>query len=99
MLLVGSCSGVRSERRLQEEVHLNLAYRWFCRLGLNGDVPDHSTFSKNRHDRFRDSNLQRKLFETVVRRCMTEGLVSGDGAAMTDYRARAMQRMRDQVEK
>jgi transposase len=49
MLIVGYCFGIRSERRLCEEVHLNLAYRWFCRLGLDGDVPDHSTFSKNRH--------------------------------------------------
>src|SRR6202789_3488904 len=49
MLLVGYCFGIRSERRLCEEVHLNLAYRWFCRLGLEADVPDHSTFSKNRH--------------------------------------------------
>src|SRR5882672_6046865 len=46
MLLVGTCYGIRSEQRLSEEVHLNLAYRWFCRLGLDGDVPDHSTFSK-----------------------------------------------------
>ena len=46
MLIVGYCFGIRSERRLCEEVHLNLAYRWFCRLGLDGDVPDHSTFSK-----------------------------------------------------
>jgi hypothetical protein len=52
MLLVGYCFGIRSERRLCEEVHLNLAYRWFCRLGLDGAVPDHSTFSKNRHGRF-----------------------------------------------
>ena len=57
MLLVGYCFGIRSERRLCEEVHLNLAYRWFCRLGLNGEVPDHSTFSKNRHGRFRQSDL------------------------------------------
>lgn len=49
MLLIGSCMGIRSERRLCEEVHLNLAYRWFCRLDLDGAVPDHSTFSKNRH--------------------------------------------------
>ncbi|WP_020184231.1 IS1182 family transposase [Methylopila sp. 73B] len=82
MLLVGYCFGVRSERRLCEEVHLNLAYRWFCGLGLDGDVPDHSTFSKNRHGRFRDSDLLRKLFETVVRRCMAEGLVGGDGFAV-----------------
>src|ERR1700716_347869 len=79
MLLVGYCFSIRSERRLCEEVHLNLAYRWFCRLGLDGEVPDHSTFSKNRHGRFRDCDLLRKLFETVVQRCMAEGLV--DGAA------------------
>ena len=82
MLLVGYCLGIRSERRLCEEVHLNLAYRWFCRLGLNGDVPDHSTFSKNRHGRFRESNLLRELFESVVRRCMAEGLVGGEGFAV-----------------
>ena len=82
MLLVGYCFGIRSERRLCEEVHLNLAYRWFCRLGLDGDVPDHSTFSKNRHGRFRDSDLLRQLFETVVRRCMAEGLVGGEGFAV-----------------
>ena len=82
MLLVGYCYGIRSERRLCEEVHLNLAYRWFCRLGLDGEVPDHSTFSKNRHGRFRDCNLLRKLFETVVRRCMAEGLVEGAAFAV-----------------
>jgi transposase len=82
MLLVGYCLGIRSERRLCEEVHLNLAYRWFCRLGLDADVPDHSTFSKNRHGRFRDCDLLRKLFETVVARCMAEGLVGGEGFAV-----------------
>ncbi len=82
MLLVGYCYGIRSERRLCDEVHLNLAYRWFCRLGLDGDVPDHSTFSKNRHGRFRDSDLLRQLFETVVVRCMTEGLVGGEAFAV-----------------
>ena len=79
MLLIGYCCGARSERRLCEEVHLNLAYRWFCRLGLDGAVPDHSTFSKNRHGRFRDSNLLRQMFEATVRRCMAEGLVDGQG--------------------
>src|SRR5580700_4720602 len=82
MLLVGYCFGIRSERRLCEEVHLNLAYRWFCRLGLEGDVPDHSTFSKNRHGRFRDSDLLRQVFESVVVRCMEEGLVGGEGFAV-----------------
>ncbi len=82
MLIVGYCFGIRSERRLCEEVHLNLAYRWFCRLGLEGDVPDHSTFLKNRHGRFRESDLLRRVFETVLRRCIDEGLVGGEGFAV-----------------
>lgn len=82
MLIVGYCYGIRSERRLCEEVHLNLAYRWFCRLGLDGRVPDHSTFSKNRHGRFAESAVFRHVFETVVERCMTEGLVGGEGFAV-----------------
>ena len=82
MLIVGYCCGIRSERRLCEEVHLNLAYRWFCRLGLEGQVPDHSTFSKNRHGRFRESDVFRHLFESVVERCIAEGLVGGEGFAV-----------------
>jgi transposase len=82
MLLVGYCFGIRSERRLCEEVHLNLAYRWFCRLDLNDRVPDHSTFSKNRHGRFRESEVLRHLFETTVARCIEEGLVSGQRMAI-----------------
>jgi transposase len=82
MLIVGYCFGIRSERRLCEEAHLNLAYRWFCRLGLDGHVPDHSTFSKNRHGRFRESDLLRRVFETVLRRCIREGLVGGEAFAI-----------------
>jgi len=59
---------------LCEEAHLNLAYRWFCRLSLEDEVPNHSTFSKNRHGRFRDSDLFRWLFNEVLRRCMDAGL-------------------------
>ena len=82
MLIVGYCFAIRSERRLCEEVHLNLAYRWFCGLGLADPVPDHSTFSLNRNGRFRDSDILRHLFEVVVRRCMSEGLVGGEGFAV-----------------
>src|SRR5512143_829362 len=82
MLIVGYCFGIRSERRLCEEVSLNLAYRWFCRLGLEDDVPDHSTFGKNRHGRFRESDLFRQVFEAVLRRCMASGLVRGEGFAV-----------------
>lgn len=82
MLLVGYCFGIRSERRLCEEVRLNLAYRWFCRLGIEDAVPDHSTFSVNRHGRFRDSDILRTVFEEVVCGCMTAGLVGGEGFAV-----------------
>jgi len=82
MLIVGYCFGIRSERRLCEEVHLNLAYRWFCRLGLEDMVPEHSTFSKNRHGRFRDSDAFRHLFESVLQRCIHEGLVGSEGFAI-----------------
>jgi len=78
MLLIGYTRGIRSERRLCEEVHLNLAYRWFCRLDLTDSVPDHSTFSKNRHGRFRDSDLLRKVFEDVVAKCIAMGVVGGE---------------------
>jgi transposase len=82
MLIVGYCFGIRSERQLCKEVHLNLAYRWFCRLGLEDQVPDHSTFSKNRHGRFRDSDTLRFVFEQVLERCVREGLVGGEGFAI-----------------
>jgi transposase len=81
MLIIGYSFGIRSERRLCEEVHLNLAYRWFCHLGIEDPVPDHSTFSKNRHGRFRDGEVFRKLFEAVLQRCMAESLVRGEGFA------------------
>ena len=82
MLVVGYVMGIRSERRLCDEVHLNLAYRWFCRLGLDQKVPDHSTFSKYRHGKFRDSDLLRTVFEATVARCISEGLVGGHGFAV-----------------
>ncbi len=82
MLIIGYCYGIRSERRLCEEVQLNLAYRWFCRLSIEDKVPDHSTFSTNRHGRFRDSDAFRFMFEQVLGRCMTEGLVGGEGFAV-----------------
>ena len=82
MLIIGYCYGIRSERRLCEEVELHLAYRWFCRLDLDDQVPDHSTFSVNRHGRFRDSDILRQVFEAVVRTCMDAGLVKGEGFAV-----------------
>lgn len=81
MLIIGYCYGIRSERRLCEEVSMNLAYRWFFRLGLKDKVPDHSSFSKNRHGRFRDRDAVRKLFDSVLGLCMAEGLVQGEGFA------------------
>jgi len=82
MLIVSYCYGIRFERKLCEEVELHLAYRWFCRLDLDDKVPDHSTFSVNRHGRFRDSDILRDVFEAVVRACMDAGLVKGEGFAV-----------------
>jgi transposase len=82
MLIVGYCYSVRSERRLCQEVEANLVYRWFCRLGLEDRVPDHSTFSVNRHGRFRDSDVLRTVFEEVVCNSMKAGLVGGEGFAV-----------------
>jgi transposase len=81
MLLIGYCYGIRSERRLCEEVDLNLAYRWFCRLHLEDPVPDHSTFSKNRHGRFREADILRHVFEATVQTCLDASLVGGEGFA------------------
>lgn len=82
MMLIGYCLGIRSDRLLCEEVNLNLAYRWFCKLSINDKVPDHSTFSKNRHGRFREAEAFRFVFEQVLKRCMDEGLIGGEGFAV-----------------
>jgi transposase len=82
MLIVGYCYGLRSERRLTQEVELHLAYRWFCRLDLDDKVPHHSTFSENRLHRFRESDVFRHIFERVVMACMAAGLVKGEGFAV-----------------
>ncbi len=82
MLLIGYCCGIRSERQLCYEVTMNLAYRWFCKLSITDKVPDHSTFSKNRHGRFREAEAFRFVFEQVLKRCMDKGLVGGEGFAV-----------------
>ncbi len=82
MLIVGYCFGIRSERRLCDEVRLHLAYRWFCKLDLDDRVPHHSTFSENRLGRFRESDILRFVFEGVVRACMARGLVKAEGFAV-----------------
>ena len=82
MLVVGYCFGIRSERRLCEEVHLNLAYRWFCRLGLEDPVPDHSTFSKNRHGRFRRATRCASCSSRCWSAACGKGLVGGEGFAI-----------------
>ena len=82
MLIIGYCCGIRSERRLTQEVELHLAYRWFCKLDLEDEVPHHSTFSLNRLGRFRESDVLRHVFERVVWAAMTMGLVKGEGFAV-----------------
>src|SRR5262245_57893299 len=78
MLIVGYAFAIRSERRLCSEVQVNLAYRWFCKLGIEDKIPDHSVFSRARHERFRESNALRRVFEGVVAMCIASGLVGGE---------------------
>ena len=79
MLIVGYVFAIRSERRLCSEVQVNLAYRWFCKLGIEDGIPDHSVFSRARHERFRQSDALRRVFEGVVAKCIAAGLVGGEG--------------------
>ena len=89
LLLVGYLYGITSERRLLEEVRMHLTYRWFTRLDFEQEIPDHSTFSKNRHGRFRQSGVFREVFEEIVRRCLEAGLVAGKNLAVDGTLVRA----------
>jgi transposase len=82
MLIIGYVFAIRSERALCREVQVNLAYRWFCGLSIEDKVPDHSAFSRVRHERFRDSDMFRRVFERVVEACIAAGLVGGEGLAV-----------------
>src|SRR5436190_2578120 len=79
MLIVGYVFAIRSERRICDEVQVNLAYRWFCKLSIEDSIPDHSVFSRARHERFRESDALRRVFESVVAKCIAAGLVGGEG--------------------
>src|SRR5580693_5861025 len=82
MLVVGYAFAIRSERALCRDVQVNLAYRWFCGLSIEDKIPDHSAFSRARQERFRDSDIVRRLFERVVEACIAVGLVGGEGFAV-----------------
>jgi transposase len=82
MLIIGYVFGIRSERALCRDVQVNLAYRWFCGLSIEDKVPDHSAFSRARHERFRESDMLRRIFERVVEACIAAGLVGGEGFAV-----------------
>jgi transposase len=82
MLVVGYVFAIRSERLICREVQVNLAYRWFCKLGIEDAVPDHSAFSRARNERFREGDIFRRVFERVVEACIALGLVGGEGFAV-----------------
>src|SRR6266705_6083548 len=82
MLIVGYVFAIRSERQICREVQVNLTYRWFCELGLEDGIPDHSVFSRARNERFRESDVFRPVFERVVASCIEAGLVGGEGFAV-----------------
>src|SRR3954470_13519486 len=82
MLIIGYAFAIRSERAICRDVRVNFAYRWFCGLSIEDKIPDHSTFSRARHERFRDSDMFRRVFERVVGTCVAAGLVGGEGFAV-----------------
>ena len=82
MLIIGYAFAIRSERAICRDVRANFAYRWFCGLSIEDKIPDHSTFSRARHERFRDSDMFRRVFERVVGTCIAAGLVGGEGFAV-----------------
>src|SRR6516225_10048344 len=82
MLILGYVFAIRSERRLCSEVRVNLAYRWFCKLSIEDGIPDHSVFCRTRHERFRESDALRRVFETVVAKCIAAGLVGGEALSV-----------------
>ena len=82
MLIIGYVFAIRSERQICREVQVNLAYRWFCNLGLEDTIPDHSAFSRARNERFRESDILRRVFERIVETCIESGFVGGEGFAV-----------------
>src|SRR6201999_3240910 len=82
MLIVGYVFAIRSERLICREVQVNLAYRWFCRLGIEDAIPDHSAFSRARNEHFRDGDILRRVFERIVETCIAASLVDGEGFAV-----------------
>ena len=82
MLIIGYAFAIRSERAICRDVQVNLAYRWFCGLSIEDKIPDHSTFSRARYERFRESDMLRRVFERVVEACIAAGLVGGEGFAV-----------------
>src|SRR5215468_3244852 len=86
ILLIGYLYGISSERKLVEELGMHLAWRWFTGLGFDQEIPHHSTFSKNRHGRFQESNLFQELFEEIVTRCVQAGLVKDCASADAEVR-------------
>ncbi len=100
MMLIGYLYGIRSERRLEQEIRMNIGYRWFLGLGLSDQVPDHSTISQNRRRRFKDSNIFQEIFDEIVRQAMVSGLVGGDHlfTDSTHLKASANRNRREVVE-
>lgn len=82
MLILGYAFAIRSERAICREVQVNLAYRWFCGLSIEDKIPDHSAFTRARNERFRDSDVLRRVFERVMEACIEAGLVGAEGFAV-----------------
>ena len=89
MLLLGYLYGIDSERKLEENVNYNIAFRWYLGFNLTDTVPDHSTFSQNRRRRFKGQEVFRKIFEQIVWKCYEAGLVKGERVVMDSTHIKA----------
>lgn len=77
MMFIGYLYGIRSERQLEREIQMNIAYRWFLGLGLNDPVPDHSTISWNRRTRFKNTTIFQDIFDEIVLQAMNHRMIGG----------------------
>lgn len=100
MMLIGYIYGIDSERKLEQEITVNIAYRWFLGIDFDERVPDHSTISQLRRRKFDGTTIFRDVFDEIVRKCFEAGLIDGK-LLLTDsthIRANARNDLREVIE-
>ena len=78
MMLIGYFYNIPSERQLEKDLQVNLAYRWFIGYDLDEKIPDHSTISQTRRRKFTESNLFQEIFDEIVQNLVDKGFIDGE---------------------